>query len=385
MYRVLILCEYTELNGAENSLLAAIDAGLQRSFKLTVMAPEQGPLVHELQERQLAHLPFLTHDPTGKRWPQVELRNSLQRAIAILKPDLIHANSLSMARLVGPVAHKLGVPSIAHLRDIVRCSAQAIADLNHNSLILAVSQATKDWHLAAGIHAAKTKVLHNGVDLDSFTPRESTGALKKSLSLSRECRLVGHIGQIGMRKGTDIFVAAACQVALQNPTVHFIIVGKRHSKKHEAIAFEQGLHESVRAAGVDSNFHWLGVRSDIPHLLNEFDLLVHTARQEPLGRVLLEAAASGTPIIATNVGGTAEIFTKASRAGLLVSDESSTETTLAIEALLADSTSRKRLSASARKRAVTAFDIHKSALNLAEQYRAVLSLPKFPASSHPSV
>jgi len=54
--------------------------------------------------------------------------------------------------------------------------------------------------------------------------------------------------------------------------------------------------------------HWLGDRDDLPQLYNEFDLLVHCAHQEPLGRVLLEAAAAGVPIVATDVGGTSEIL-----------------------------------------------------------------------------
>ena len=52
---------------------------------------------------------------------------------------------------------------------------------------------------------------------------------------------------------------------------------------------------------------WLGRRTDVANLIGRADLLIHPANQEPLGRVLLESAACGTPFVATDVGGTREI------------------------------------------------------------------------------
>jgi len=65
---------------------------------------------------------------------------------------------------------------------------------------------------------------------------------------------------------------------------------------------------------VDENFQsnqvqWLGRRNDVPELMAKAKLLIHCAKQEPLGRVLLEAAASGLPMVTTRVGGTPEILT----------------------------------------------------------------------------
>ena len=55
------------------------------------------------------------------------------------RPALLHANSLAMGRLSGPVAAELALPSLSHLRDIVTLSRQAIADLNCHTRLLAVS------------------------------------------------------------------------------------------------------------------------------------------------------------------------------------------------------------------------------------------------------
>ena len=83
---------------------------------------------------------------------------------------LLHANSLAMGRLSGPVAAELRLPSIGHLRDIIRFSTQAVADLNCHTRLLAVSDATRGLSRCRGPRAAKTHVLYNGVDLEEFHP-----------------------------------------------------------------------------------------------------------------------------------------------------------------------------------------------------------------------
>ena len=96
--------------------------------------------------------------------------------------------------------------------------------------------------------------------------------------------------------------------------MHYVIVGQRHSEKAESRQFAtigQGharLACTQRARAAPARVHFLGVRNDVCRLLDELTLLVHPARQEPLGRVLLEAAAAGVAVIATDVGGTPEIF-----------------------------------------------------------------------------
>jgi glycosyltransferase involved in cell wall biosynthesis len=87
---------------------------------------------------------------------------------------------------------------------------------------------------------------------------------------------------------------------------------------------------------------------------------------------LLEAASSGLPIVATDVGGTREIFPSASNAAVLVPTENRSAFADAIRSLLSDDHRRQQLGAAARQRAESAFDIRNAAANLIEQYRTVL-------------
>lgn len=308
MPHIVWLCEFPTLNGGEYSLLSTWPSIREAGFRVTALVPPAGPLVERLQQEGVETAPFSVRDERGQHRGSEVLRRELAARLSVLHADLLHANSLSMGRLSGPVARELALSSLTHLRDIVRLSRPAVDDLNQHRRLLAVSQATRDFHIAQGIRPELVEVLYNGVDLERFRPRPRSTDWRVALGIPPEAYCIASVGQIVMRKGQDVLAQAAVQVAREVPEAHFVIVGARYSEKPEARQFERDVHATFAAAGLASRVHWLGVRSDVPAILNECDLLVHAARQEPLGRVLLEAAASGLPVIATDVGGTREIF-----------------------------------------------------------------------------
>ena len=377
MPQLLIICEHPTLLGGERSMLAVVGAVEDAGFSVSIMAPPEGPLAEVCALRGLHLVPLLTRDFSGKTLPQSNRREYIAAQLAHLRPDLVHANSLAMARLVGPVAKALGLKSIGHLRDIIKLSRRAVEDLACCTRLLAVSRATRDYHVAAGLPAAKMHVLYNGVDLYEFMPRGSGGELHCHLHLPPEAVLIGSIGQIGPRKGQDTLLVAASLLAAELTHVHYVLIGRRWSDKEESIRFEADLHDTARRVG---NVHFLGVRNDISRILNELTILVHPSRQEPLGRVLLEAAAAGLPIVATDVGGTREIFDiapdadlhAAAETALLVPPDEPDALAAMIASLVRDPELRARLGQAARRRAEEAFDARQAAANLVEHYRAVV-------------
>ncbi|MBM4092480.1 MAG: glycosyltransferase family 4 protein [Planctomycetes bacterium] len=381
MCRVLTLCEYGSLNGGERSFLAAAERLVGDGFEFLVAAPDAGPLRIALQHAGLDHVPFACHDGSGARRPHSALRAELHRLISRTRPGLIHANSLSMSRLAGPVTRQSHRPAIGHLRDIIRVSRAAIGDLNSHTRLLAVSEATRTWYVSEGLDRHKTFVAHNGVDLHQFRPRAPSGYLHAELGIPVSAILIGSIGQIGPRKGTDLFVEAAKTVACQACAdahkeaegVHFLVVGKRYSEKAESREFEARARCEASRPPLRGRLHFLGVRPDVAPLLNELTLLVHAARQEPLGRVLLESAAAGVAIVATDVGGTREIFPEDRQAAVLVAPDSPGDLAAAMLHLLAAPARRRELAQAARQRAQAAFDAEIAARRLAAHYRDVVA------------
>jgi glycosyltransferase involved in cell wall biosynthesis len=367
MARILILCEFPTLSGGERSMLSTL-AGVRRAgFEISILAPPGGPLADACAAIDIPLAPMTSHDAAGRRLSLDERRELLAARLEELKPDLLHANSLSMGRLAGPVAAGLGIPSLGHLRDIIKLSRQAVADLNANTRLMAVSDATRRFHVAAGLTPDKTFVLYNGVDLNTFRPRPSTGYLHRELDLPPEPPLIGAIGQICLRKGQDVLLDAALRL---EASAHWLIIGERWSDKDESRRFEQQLHE--KAERLPGRVHFLGPRSDIPELLDELTILAHPARQEPLGRVLLEAAAAGLPVVATDVGGTGEIFPPDSHSARLVPVDDADAFAAAVSDLLAHPASRDSLAKAARRRAEEQFSIARATANLVEHYRALV-------------
>jgi len=355
-------------------MLSTLAAVRQAGFDVFVAAPPAGALAEAVRDAELPLVDWTTHDPAGNRRPVEEIHAELARLTARLSPDLLHANSLSTARLTGPVMAAAGVPSVGHLRDIVGLSRQAIEDVNRHHRLVAVSQATRDFHVAQGIDARKCIVVPNGVDLEVFRPRVATGYLHRELNLAPQARLLATIGQIGMRKGTDVALAAATRWASELPDVHWLIVGERTSRKDEARELESHLHTRAKEWPLAGRVHFLGTRNDVAQLMPECGLLIHAARQEPFGRVLLEAAACGLATVATEVGGTREIFPSDAEGAMLVPADDPPALADAVISLLGDDARRFNVGRGGRQRAEVAFDVQMASARLIDVYLSVLEL-----------
>ena len=377
--KVAILSEFESRHGGENSLLAVLPHLTCRGVRPILVAPDSGDFAAAVRELGIELIDFRRTFSDGSPHSQSEVREILAGKLRHISPDLVHANSLAMGRLAGPVVKRLNLPGLAHLRDIVRLNRRAVADLNENTRLLAVSNATRDYHVAQGISPEKCHVVYNGVDQAVFRFRPPTGFLHRELSLSHDAVLVGNIGQIGLRKGQVPLFLAMRQIVETLPQTHLIVVGKRWSSKAESVVYEQTLHELASQPPLRGHVHFLGVRHDVPEILNELTLLLHGARQEPLGRVLLEAAASQVPVIATHVGGTGEIFepleSQNQPAAILIHDlESKSVDDLSCEfaqyaiKLLTNKTFRDKLARLAHANVEARFFVEKSAKIIHSHY-----------------
>lgn len=364
--KVAVLFEYASLNGGEHSMLAVLDE-LQRTgshFQFVAIAPPDGPLIEQLHQRKIETHAFTQHSPDGTRLPAGVVRNDLKSIVGQIEPHILHANSLSMGRLTGAIADGLNCHCTSHLRDILKISKAAMADLNRNFRLAAVSNATRDFHVSHGMDSGRVITVYNGVDTDKFQQRSKTGLLANELGLPDDSFVVLTIGQIGLRKGLDVLAAAAVSVCRSTSDLHFVIVGERHSQKAESVEFDESLNHRMDEAGFGDRWHRLGRRSNVPELMNESDLLAHAAHQEPLGRVLLEAASSGLPIVATSVGGTSEIL-EDSVSGILVPPKDAVALAAAIRQHQTDSQQRESLALAARRTIVERFSIETAAKQLA--------------------
>jgi glycosyltransferase involved in cell wall biosynthesis len=368
----LLAFEFATLNGGERSIQAILPQMVGTEFEFVALAPTAGLLTRSFEEIGVPAVPFDVRDADAQRRPAEAILQDLHAAIRRVRPDLVHGNSLSMGRLTGTVAAQSAAVCTAHLRDIVRLSGTAVEQLNANRALIAVSNAVRDFHANQGVDQNRLHVIYNGIDGRDVPSRRGTDLLKAELRLPPAAFLVATIGQICLRKGQDVFARAAILAARQMPAAHFLLIGQRYSAKPESIAYDESIDREIIAAGLSDRFHRLGYRADVDRLLPEVDLLVHSALQEPFGRVLLEAAIAGCPIIATTVGGTAEMLVDGESA-LLVPAAAPEALATAMVQLYGNTALRDRLAGAARQRITALFPIERAARGLADLWRRTLS------------
>ncbi len=377
-HRVLVVGEYGTRNGGENSFLAVAPALMKLGWEFHAAVPAHSEFANALHAADIVVHDFSLKTLDGQRKSQVEIRSDIANLIGFVQPKLIHCNSLSTSRICGPVARSLRQPSLGYLRDILKLSKQAVADINMLDRIIAVSAATRTWHGNQGVDLSKTLVVYNGVDTDLFFPMAGSDQagvacpIRTELGIPVDSPVLLFAGQIGIRKGVDTLIDAFLKVAELIPQIQLLIAGSRHSQKQEAVEFENQLKCMIELSKYKNNVHWLGTRTDITLLMRTATILVHPARQEPLGRVLLEAAASGLPIITTRVGGSPEILSRDGFDAFLIEPDDPIELAERILNLINDPQRLEELKVNLRETANLIFSIQNCSRGLDAQYRWLL-------------
>lgn len=361
MPSVVYLCEYGTIYGGENSMLSGLQAMQRRGFDVAVACPTESQLAEQLAKLDVSHLTFTWTDHEGRRNPLEQLREQLTAATATWKADIVHANSLSVSRILGPVQRPEGTWFVGHLRDIIKLNRRVVSDISSLDEIYCVSDATRSFHLKQGLTDAKSLVLHNGIDLTEFAP---PGSREERLPL----QLV-YIGQLVMRKGIDVLLEGFRLAVDAGADITLDLYGECHSTKDEARQYLTDAERLVDGWQLNDRVRFRGRTERTRQVLQEADILVHAARQEPWGRVLLEAGACGLPIIATDVGGTRQMYPHG-EASLVPVDDSQAFAD-AIGKLCRSHELRQSMGRNARQR-IEQFDINDYADKLADRYRKVL-------------
>ncbi len=155
--------------------------------------------------------------------------------------------------------------------------------------IVAVSGGVRRELIEAGVPAARITTILNGVDADEFHPGP---ARRDAFGLPADVPMALFAGDLkSPRKNLDTVLRALPEV----PDLHVAVAGQHAGTPWPAMA---------RDLGVAGRVHFLGFQTDMPELMRACDLFVFPSRYEPFGLVLLEALASGLPVMtAASVGG----------------------------------------------------------------------------------
>jgi len=158
--------------------------------------------------------------------------------------------------------------------------------------------------------------IYNPVDLDRFNPSTSSPAeARRRLGLDPAGPVLAVIGQLAPWKAQDDAIRCLSQLLGEWPTAKLLIVGKAvfssKATRYDNVAYADMLRRLTADLGVEKAVHFLGEREDIPDVLSALDILLVPSWQEPFGRSVIEAMAMRVPVVATDVGGPAELISNA--------------------------------------------------------------------------
>ncbi|MCS7049472.1 MAG: glycosyltransferase, partial [Verrucomicrobiae bacterium] len=209
----------------------------------------------------------------------------------------------------------------------------------------------------SGLRPQDIHVVPNGVDTDTYRPADSKMAVRQRLGWTQPGAVIITVARLAPEKDLATLLRA---VALM-PQVAWWLVGYGSE--------EESLRELARQLGLIDRVVFWGQRADIPDLLQAADVFALSSLSEGLSMALIEAAACGLPIVATDVGGNREIV-QPPHAGRLVPPQDPRALATALDEILSDEALRKTLSANARQTAVDRFSV----AAMVERYRMLYEM-----------
>jgi FkbM family methyltransferase len=285
------------------------------------------------------------------------------------KADLVHANSIR-AGMVAVLAHRLGgPPAVVHVRErLPETPASRIARWLIERGAAAI--VANSHYTAAGLRRP-CHVVHSPVDLDRFQP--TSNGHRDPVSGP----VLGVIGQLTPWKAQDDAVRVAARLREEFEPVELLIVGSAkfvsRETRYDNRAYVAALEKLVESEGLTGRVRFLGEREDVEDLLHSLDVLLVPSWEEPFGRVVVEALASGVPVAATAEGGPSEILTNG-HDGLLLPPRRPDLWADEIAGLLRDPELRRRMAGNGRRRAAS-FGLEAHAAAIRDVHSGVRSDP----------
>ncbi|MBI3333741.1 MAG: lipopolysaccharide heptosyltransferase II [Candidatus Omnitrophica bacterium] len=330
-----------------------------------------GPLVSLLEAAGAIHYTLPVHRKVP--WTILPLSRRVAEVVESHAVDVIHARSrvpaligfLAWRQVAGRVSFRLGgrqqVPAFVTTAHGYYARHLFSRVMGWGRFVIAISERVAR-HMIDDFHVPpqRVRMIPRGVDLGRFTFHEPRR--QPAQAGWRICA----IGRITPIKGHRDLLRAFSIVVKNFPRAHLSIVGAA-SADHQG--YLRDLQTLVSRLGIEGKVEFAGHNPDVPRLLTQMDLLVlPSTGQEAFGRVLIEAGAAGVPVVATQVGGVAEVVADR-KTGLLVPPADPMSLSSAILTLLKNRDLAVNLARAARRRVEALYPLGRMVEETLEVYQ----------------
>lgn len=229
--------------------------------------------------------------------------------------------------------------------------------------IICCSESARMAHSRYGYDERKIVVINNGVDTRRFVPRsEVRGDVARELGLAENKSFVGVFGRFDPQKDHEMLIRAAAIAANCGVDAEYVMCGKGIDSTNEE------LMQILRKYDMESKFHLLGIRHDMPRLTSAMDICCSSSGYgEGFSNVIAEAMSCGVPCVATDIGEARTVIGNTGR--ICDAGDSEAFASLICDLLTMDSKHRKRLGREARERVVSGYSLEKMIDSYKRLYR----------------
>lgn len=376
--------------------VALTSAGLAaRGYQTRLLAGEVGPgegdMEYFAKDRGVAveHVPGMGREIRGAS--DVRSLMHLLRVMREFKPHIIHTHT-AKAGALGRTAARFylrtrkpdaPLPGILHTfhghvlegyfgrarSAFFRVLERRLASSAHRLVTPSQSIAEELLKMRIG-KREQYRVVPLGFELEPFLaigPRDPTEPhpFRAELGIPADASVIGIVGRLTAVKNHRMFLTAASRLPRRTKTpLHFVVIGDGEMRGElEALTKELGIAESV---------HFAGWRKDLPAVYRELDVLALTSTNEGTPVSLIEAMAAGRAVVATGVGGVADVV-KDATTGLLVTPGRDDLFAVAMGRLADDPELRTRLASAAREDAAKRFTVSRLLDDLDALYKTLLT------------
>lgn len=349
--RVLLLATGLELGGAERQVVDLADRLAARGHVVAIAF-----LVGDAQLRPSPAVALYPLHFAKSPWGLVLGGFRLRRLLRQWRPDVVHSHMVHanlIARVVRPFAAVPRLICTAHSTieggrgvTLAYRLTDRLADVStHVS-----HEAVQAYECLGAAPAGRMVAVHNGVDLQLFTGASDTRAQSRRAMFDHPAaRMLLTVGRLAPEKDQAGLMHAFARIADRFPQWALWVAGDG--------PLRQALLRQRADLGLEDRVEFLGARDDVPDLMRAADVFVLSSRYEGFGLVVAEAMACGTPVVATDAGGVAEVM---GGCGILVpvGDDEALAAGLA-EAMTLDPARRDAMVTAARRRVEEHLDIER--------------------------
>jgi len=294
-------------------------------------------------------------------------------AIRRWRPDIVHTHTAKAGTLGRVAARLAGVPIVLHTfhghvlrgyfsrpaEDLFRTVERGMALLSDR--IITLSPALRADLVEMRIAPSeKIEVIPLGMDLSKFASQERfSGYLRTALGIGNANPMIGTVGRMVAIKNQALFLQAARRVVDSGFAANFVLVGDGELR--------ESLQTQARALGLADKVFFLGWREEMVRLYGGLDLFVLTSNNEGTPLSLIEAMATGLPVVATAVGGVPDIIVDREN-GFLVRPGDVTALAEAWIHVLNDPAGSREMGERARRDAVREFSLERMLKTTSDLY-----------------